>query len=123
MSRWSEKPAPSVERVAVERVADACEADERVLDHLARLGCDPAEPREASHFLYLPAQGGAEAVAHALDADGWSTAVEQSEGAWLVVATRVRRLTLARVRDTRRRLVALATEHGGIYDGWEAPTT
>ena len=48
---------------AVERVDDAYEADERVLDHLARLGCDPSEPRETRHFLYLPAQGGADAVA------------------------------------------------------------
>src|SRR5207302_1630149 len=60
---------------AVERVDDAGEADARVLDHLARLGCDPSAPREAHHYLYLPDQGGAEAVALALGADGWSTSV------------------------------------------------
>jgi hypothetical protein len=27
------------------------------------------------------------------------------------------------VRETRARLAALAAEHGGLYDGWEAPTT
>ena len=108
---------------AVERVDDACEADERVLDHLARLGCDPSQPRETRHFLYLPEQPGAEAVARALGADGWSTSVERSEGAWLVVATRARTLTVDLVRETRARLAALATEHGGLYDGWEAPTT
>jgi hypothetical protein len=107
----------------VERIDDAGEADERVLDLLATLGCDPAAPRETHHFLYLPAQSGAEAVAHALCADGWSTSVEQSEGAWLVVATRARTLTLELVRETRGRLAALASEHGGLYDGWEAPTT
>jgi hypothetical protein len=104
----------------VERVADACEADERVLDHLARLGCDPAQPHEVRHFVYVPARSDADAVASVLAADGWSTAVEQSEGAWLVVATRVRTLTLARVRDTRARLAALAAAHDGVYDGWEA---
>jgi Regulator of ribonuclease activity B len=108
---------------APERVGDADEADERVLDHLARLGCDPAAPRETHHFLYLPAQSGAAAVADALDADGWTTTVEQSEGAWLVVATRARTLTLELVHETRARLAALASEHGGLYDGWEAPTT
>lgn len=106
---------------AVERVEDASEADERVLHHLARLGCDPSQPRETRHFLYLPEQPGAEAVAHALDVDGWSTCVEQSEGAWLIVATRARTLTLEVVRETRTRLAALASEHGGLYDGWEAP--
>jgi hypothetical protein len=106
---------------AVERVDDAGEADERVLDHLARLGCDPSVPRETRHFLYLPARGGAEAAARSLEADGWSTSVERSEGAWLLVATRARTLTLDLVRETRARLAALASEHGGVYDGWEAP--
>jgi Regulator of ribonuclease activity B len=106
-----------------ERVGDADEADARVLGHLARLGCDPAAPRETHHFLYLPAESGAVAVADALGADGWSTTVEQSEGAWLVVATRARTLTLELVHETRARLAALASEHGGLYDGWEAPTT
>jgi hypothetical protein len=104
---------------AVERVENACEADERVLDHLARLGCDPSEARETRHFLYLPAQGGAKAVARALGADGWSTSMERSEGAWLVVATSARTLTLELVRETRAHLAALASEHGGVYDGWE----
>ena len=80
------------------------------------------QPRETRHFLYLPAQAGADAVARSLDADGWSTSVERSEGAWLVVATRARTLTLDVVRETRARLAALASEHGGLYDGWEAPT-
>jgi hypothetical protein len=106
---------------AVERVVDASEADERVLDHLARLGCDPSQPRETHHFLYLPEQPVAEAVARILGADGWSTSVERSEGAWLVVATRARTLTVDLVRETRARLAALVLEHGGVYDGWEAP--
>jgi Regulator of ribonuclease activity B len=32
----------------------------------------------------------------------------------------VRTLTLELVRRTRRSLEALAAEHGGVYDGWEA---
>jgi hypothetical protein len=106
---------------AVERIDDAGEADERVLDHLARLGCDPSVPRETRHFLYLPAKAGADAVARSLQADGWSTSVERNEGAWLLVATRARTLTLDVVRETRARLAALALEHDGVYDGWEAP--
>src|SRR5258707_8520651 len=118
MLRGQGKTSPEVERLD-----NAGEADERVLGHLARLGCDPSQPRETRHFLYLPEQPGAEAVAHVLDVDGWSTSIERSEGAWLVVATRARTLTLDVVRETRARLAALASEHGGLYDGWEAPTT
>ena len=97
---------------AVERVDDGGEADER-LDHLARLGCGPPTPRETRHFLYLPTPRDADAVARTLAADGWTTAVERSEGAWLVVAMRTRTLTPDVVRETRARLAALAAEHGG----------
>ena len=104
----------------VERVADAVEADELVLDHLVRLGGDPSTPHETHHFLYLPTLGGADAVARALHRDGWSTSVEESEGAWLVIAVRTHTLTSKLVRDTRTRLARLAAKHGGVYDGWEA---
>jgi hypothetical protein len=106
---------------AVERVDDAMEADERVLDHLARLGCDPSLPRETRHFLYFAVPKAAEFVASALHADGWTTCVEPSDGAWLLVARHVAVVTSRAVRDTRLRLEALAAEHGGFYDGWEAP--
>jgi hypothetical protein len=103
----------------VERVADGAEADELVLDHLARLG-DPARPHEVHHFLYLPTAGHAGVVARTLAREGWTTSVERSEGAWLVIAMRTRTLTSKLVRDTRAQLARLATEHAGVYDGWEA---
>jgi Regulator of ribonuclease activity B len=106
---------------AVERVADASEADERVVGHLARLGCDPSLPRETHHFLYFGGSAAAESVATVLRADGWTTDVERSEGAWLLVARHVAAVTSRTVRETRSRLEALAAEHGGFYDGWEAP--
>ncbi len=107
----------------VERIDDACEADERVLDHLAKRGCDLSSPREARHFLYLPARLAADHVADVLDADGWSTSVEQSDDAWLVVATRRRALTSRHVRETRSQLASLASDNHGVYDGWEVPLT
>jgi hypothetical protein len=105
---------------AVERIDDAGEADERVLDHLATLGSDLAEPRESRHFLYLPERIDADLVAEALQRDGWLTSIERSEHAWLVNATRVCELTPDVVRQTRVLLEALASERGGVYDGWEA---
>lgn len=104
----------------VERVDDAAEADARVLDHLARLGCDPASTRECRHYLYLPAELGAAAVAHELNADGWDADYEHVQDAWLVTAATHAKLDDAVVRATRLRLELLASDHGGEYDGWEA---
>jgi hypothetical protein len=106
---------------AVERIDDGAEADERVLDHLSKLGGDPASPRATTHFLYLSEQVGADAVSRALDRDGWETNVEECDDhSWLVVATSMRTLTSEHVRSTRRLLESLASKHGGVYDGWEA---
>lgn len=105
---------------AVERVVDAAEADARVLDHLARLGCDPASPRECRHYLYVPGKQAAAAVAGALARDGWVAATEDEGDAWLVTASTVTALTDATVRATRLRLELLAAAHRGQYDGWEA---
>lgn len=105
---------------AVERIDDAAEADERVVDHLARLGGDPEAPRETRHYLYFGSPGRAESVADALRADGWSAAVEPSDGAWLLVGRNVAAVTSTAVRANRVRLETLAAEHGGFYDGWDA---
>jgi hypothetical protein len=105
---------------AVERIDNALEADIRVLDHLSRLGCDPSQPRECRHYLYLPGESGARAVAHSLSRDGWDADVEETSVAWLVTATTFMGLNDEVVRTTRTRLQLLAGDHGGEYDGWEA---
>lgn len=115
MRHWREGPVR-----AVERVADASEADARVLDHLARLGCDPSQPRECRHYMYLPAERGAQAVADVLNRDGWDAEWEQVMDVWLVTATTFTGLTDDGVRAMRTRLELLALDHGGEYDGWEA---
>ena len=89
---------------AVERVDDAVEADALVLDHLARLGCDPAQPRECRHYFYLPGEPGARAVARSLVREGWDDDVEEIRDAWLVTATAVVGLNVEVVRSTRARL-------------------
>jgi hypothetical protein len=105
----------------VERVDDAVVADRLVLTHLDRLGCDATLPRECRHYLYLPREIGARAVAQAVEAsDGWCAEVEDVHGCWLVTANVVTALSDAGVRETRAWLHALAAEHGGEYDGWEA---
>jgi hypothetical protein len=105
---------------AVERIADASEADARVLEHLAHLGCDPSRPRECRHYLYVPGEHGAWTLAQTLSREGWDTDVEEAAECWLVTATTHTVLTGASVRATRSRLEHLVWDHGGAYDGWEA---
>jgi hypothetical protein len=105
---------------AVERVTDAVEADSRVLDHLAALGCDPSRPRECRHYLFMSGELNAHAVAQELRGDGWEADCEQLQEVWLVTASTVTGLTDEGVRDTRSRLELLAADYGGEYDGWEA---
>ena len=105
----------------MERVHDAVEADALVLTHLAQLGCDPRAPRECRHYVYVPAEPGARAVASSLNStDGWDADVEEVRDAWLVTATTVTGLDNHVLRDTRARFERLARDHGGAYDGWEA---
>jgi hypothetical protein len=106
---------------AVERVYDSSEADERVLDHLARLGCDPGAARRVTHYVYLRTADGAIATAGTLERGGWRATTEPCDDGWfLVVATRNGTLSTSIVKETRRTFESLAAEHGGVYDGWEA---
>jgi len=106
---------------AVERVSSPIDADALVIDHLARLGCDPSQPRECRHYLYLPGELGALAVARSLNATGaWDAEVEETREAWLVTATIHTGLCNESVRERRVQLESLAGDHGGEYDGWEA---
>jgi hypothetical protein len=105
----------------VERIDDPHDADERVLEHLAARG-NLTEPREVRHFLLLPDRPAADRVAAELNEAEWLTHVEESDDCWLVVASAVRSLTSERVRRTRALFAALATRHGGLYDGWETAT-
>jgi regulator of RNase E activity RraB len=106
---------------AVERVACAQDADALVLDHLTRMGCDPGAARECRHYFYVPYEVGARAVVTSLVHDGWDADCEEMrDTTWLVTATTMAALDHSVVRDTRVRLEALAEDHGGEYDGWEA---
>jgi len=115
------RPGPGEEEVrAAERIDDPRAADAKVLEHLARLGCDPAEPREVRHFFYAEHRGDAETVADRLARDGWATRVDEWDEAWLVVAAHLHALTSGLVDRTRTQFELLAAQHRAHYDGWEA---
>jgi hypothetical protein len=115
------RPGPGErEARAVERIDDPRKADERVLEHLASLGCDPAEPREVRHFFYAEDRSDAQTVADTLALEGWATRIDEWDKAWLVVATHLHALTSLLVDHTRTQFEILAGEHHAHYDGWEA---
>lgn len=99
------------------------QADLLVARHLVANGADLSEPRHVLHFLIFP-DDRAERAAAAAAADGWEVRVvapDEEEPTWSVVCERQDVvLDPDGVRDTRIRFEALAEDHGGNYDGWEA---
>jgi len=103
-----------------DRFANGVDADVRVLERLRELGCDATRPRGTRHFIYAPTHDDAHAIACVLEREGWETAIKQDDEIALVTASCLRVLTGPLVRETRAHLTALAAQHGGQYDGWEA---
>jgi regulator of ribonuclease activity B len=113
------RPGPDQVR-AVERIDDPREADARVLEHLASLGCDLAEPREVRHFFFAVDRVDAQRVADVLAHEGWWARVDAQDDGWVVVAGNRQSLSSWLVGRTRARFEALAAQHRAHYDGWEA---
>ena len=105
---------------SVDRFEDARDADVRVLERLRELGCDTKRPRGTRHFIYAPTRDDARAIAGVLEREGWETWIQEDDEIALVTASCLRVLTGPLVRETRAHLTALASQHGGAYDGWEA---
>ena len=105
---------------SVDRFVDPADADVRVLERLRELGCDTTCPRGTRHFIYAPTRDEAVAIACVLEREGWETSVQEDDEIALVTASCLRVLTGPLVHETREHLTALASQHGGSYDGWEA---
>ncbi|HLY95013.1 MAG TPA: ribonuclease E inhibitor RraB [Gaiellaceae bacterium] len=103
-----------------DRFANGVDADVRVLERLRELGCDSSRPRGTRHFIYAPSRERADAIAGVLERQGWETSIQEDDEIALVTASCLRVLTGPLVRETREHLTALASQHGGQYDGWEA---
>jgi hypothetical protein len=103
-----------------DRFANPLDADLRVLARLRELGCDSSRPRGTRHFIYAPTREDADAIAGVLERQGWETSVQEDDEIALVTASCLRVLTGPLVRETRAHLTALALQHRGQYDGWEA---
>ena len=99
-----------------DRFADPVDADMR----LRELGCDASRPRGTRHFIYAPTRDDAQTIAGVLERQGWETSIQEGDDIALVTASCLRVLNGPLVRETREHLTALASQHGGSYNGWEA---
>jgi hypothetical protein len=115
-----ESTEPGVTRVAEK------DADQLVLDRLAELGSDLSMPHAVRFYSYFASESAAEEAADQLK--GTSFAVElmpsaHDKGLWLVRSTLSIIPTLDNVKDAACQVEEITVEHGGEYDGWEAPLT
>ena len=99
--------------------------DERLLEQLRAKGSDPFQPHEVDFFMAMPNEEAGRKVQAVLEADGFQVDMKPApdnpnDQPFSLHATRLLRLSLPGLRDYRKRLTALATEHGGYYDGWSA---
>ena len=99
--------------------------DLAVLAQLQKAGARLDEPRHVVHYLYLPSREAAELAAADAEAGGFTTDVRdplpQDPSSWVLVCER-RDVVLDPdlVRDSTDRFEAIARDHAGEYDGWEA---
>ncbi len=83
---------------------------------------DPSQPIPFTFYLYLPDKRTATACAKVLKTKDCETEVEQSaadDGQWLCLCHATCTLTDGTVSQLGDRLIQLAREYGGTFDGWE----
>lgn len=104
----------------------AAELDVLLVRRLRSLGEDLTRPRPIVHFLDFPSEEGAREAARAVESAGYEatvTAPAERAGPWSVRAEGNRVVDESTVTAFRAWFERLAAEHGGEYDGWEAPAS
>lgn len=99
--------------------------DQMVINELQRSGDPLTPPRDVRHYAYFPDEPSAQRYASALRTERFTVRVEPSAnpspgGEICVIANRDDPATPEAIMPITSRLLALAKEHGGVYDGWEA---
>jgi uncharacterized protein (TIGR01619 family) len=95
--------------------------DRRVVEALAEAGDKSDIARPIDHHARFTVRASAEAWARAVRQMGFDVAIERDEGtseAWSAHAVREDPSELAHVHDIAERLLGLAEENDGTYDGW-----
>ncbi|MFO1410366.1 MAG: ribonuclease E inhibitor RraB [Steroidobacteraceae bacterium] len=106
------------------RQAQASDWDEQQVKKLRALGGDPFRPYEVDFFFGVPDEATCARLAPALQADGCTVdyrAVPPDTGSgYSLHASKQLRLSVTEMQEHSARYRALATQHGCVYDGWNA---
>ena len=98
--------------------------DRATLRQLEEAGADLAKSTHFIHYLVFPdeqrARAGGQLIAETLGYEVRGSAPEKPKGEWLVMAEREQVPTLENIERMRQALTAVAEQHAGEYDGWEA---
>jgi hypothetical protein len=106
------------------RLSSSADPDRQVVKSLRNAGADLTKPHAVDFFLYLPDEAKAKVAADRATRDGDSVSVAPSaadgDSRWVCQLTRRMVPELNAIRSVNRELTAIATDLGGIYDGWGA---
>lgn len=99
----------------------AAQMDARVVQGLLAHGADLAKPHRIDFFIVVPARRNAEDVSTDMTGLGYQIVTIQppsSRTQWTVHAQKAIAPQLETIQAITRQLDALASQHGGYYDGW-----
>lgn len=106
------------------RQAQASDWDEQQVKKLRALGGDPFRPYDIDFFFGVPDAATCALLAPSLQADGCTVdfrAVPPDAGSgYSLHASKQLRLSVTEMQEHSARYRALATQHGCVYDGWNA---
>jgi len=97
--------------------------DLQTLAALRRAGADLGKPHTPVYYLHFPDESAAKAARRAATEEGFGvikTMPARDRQQWVLILTRTMTLSLDNVRNASASLRAIATRHGGVYDGWQA---
>ena len=106
-------PAPT-------NLSSALDADARTLKQLEEAGADLSKPHVVEFFLYFPSQRAAEAAAEEIRSLGYAPEVglPPDSASWLCFAQKQLVPSYEAIAATTEELTRVATNYGGVYDGW-----
>lgn len=101
------------------------EGDQQVLAELRKAGGDLAKPTEVNYYLYFHDKRAADTAAAHAGAGPLVATVRRAvdTSAWLCFVSGTMIPSEAAIHAHTVRLVEIARQYGGEYDGWEAALT
>jgi hypothetical protein len=99
--------------------------DARLIERLRAAGTDPFQPHQVDFFMAVPSEAAGGVIAAILEAEGYQVDVKPApdnpgDHPFSLHFSKSIRLSVPGMRELTVRFRALATEHGGHYDGWSA---